>query len=73
MECLSTCPTYYGRRNKIGGAVEMMERLRDDCTMLKPGVTEYDKPFVIGEFVNKEAKEYTEAYDEVIMKAGGKK
>ncbi len=51
----------------------MMERLRDDCTMLKPGVTEYDKPFVIGEFVNKEAKEYTEAYDEVIMKAGGKK
>ena len=41
--------------------------------MLKPGVTEYDKPFVIGEFVNKQAKEYTEAYDEVIMKAGGKK
>ena len=73
VECLSTCPTYYGRRNKIGDAVSMMERLRDDCTMLKPGVTEYDKPFVIGEFVNKEAKEYTEAYDEVIMKAGGKK
>ena len=70
VECLSTCPTYYGRRNKIGDAVSMMERLRDDCTMLKPGVTEYDKPFVIGEFVN---KEYTEAYDEVIMKAGGKK
>lgn len=48
-------------------------KLRDDCTMLKPGVTEYEKPFVIGEFVNREAKEYTEAYDEVIMKAGGKK
>ena len=73
VECLSTCPTYYGRRNKIGGAVEMMERLRDDCEMLRPGVTEYEKPFVIGEFVNREAKEYTEAYDEVIMKAGGKK
>ena len=50
-----------------------MEKLKDDCAILKPGVTQYDKPFVIGEFINTDAVEYTQAYEEVIKKAGGKK
>lgn len=72
IECLSPCPTYFGRRNKLGDAVTMMQKLKEDSVMLKPGVTEYDKPFVIGEFVKAEAPEYTESYREVIKKAGGK-
>ena len=27
VEVLSQCPTYFGRKNKLGGAVEMMTRM----------------------------------------------
>ena len=71
IESISTCPTYFGRKNKQGGAPEMMLWLRDNCAMLRPGVTEYDKPYVIGEFVKKQAPEYTESYQKLIDQAGG--
>ena len=29
IEAVSDCPTYFGRRNKIGDAVEMMKRLKE--------------------------------------------
>lgn len=29
VEVLSQCPTYFGRKNKLGDAVRMMERYRD--------------------------------------------
>ncbi|MBN1652515.1 MAG: 2-oxoacid:ferredoxin oxidoreductase subunit beta [Deltaproteobacteria bacterium] len=32
VEVLSQCPTYYGRKNKQGGAAEMMEWYRDNTT-----------------------------------------
>lgn len=73
IEAISTCPTYFGRRNKRGDAAEMMLWLKDNCAMAKPGVEEYDKPYVIGEFVKIEAPEYTASYEKVIEKAGGKK
>lgn len=41
--------------------------------MYKQGVTEYDKTFVIGEFVNKTEPEYTESYTKLIEKLGGNK
>lgn len=72
IECLSPCPTYFGRRNKLGSAVDMMTRFKDDSEFLKPGVTEYSKPFVLGEYVKKQEPEYTESYAGVIRKAGGK-
>lgn len=72
VECVSTCPTYFGRKNKMGDVVKMMENLRDNSAMYRPEVEKYDKPFVIGEFVNIEAPEYTQSYEEVIKKAGGK-
>ena len=73
IEAVSTCPTYFGRKNKRGDAAQMMLWLKDNCAMLKPNVTEYDKPYVIGEFVKTEAPEYTASYEKVIEKAGGKK
>ena len=71
VECISTCPTYFGRKNKRGDAAQMQIWLRDNCEMLKKDVTEYEKPYVLGEFVKTTAPEYTESYEEVIRKAGG--
>lgn len=73
IEAVSTCPTYYGRRNKIGDAVNMMNYIKENSVMRKEGVTEYDKTYVIGEFVKKEAPEYTANYTELIERVGGKK
>ena len=73
IECVSICPTYFGRKNKLKTPVDMMNWLKDNCAMKKEGVTEYDKPYVIGEFVKKHDPEYTESYQKVIEKAGGAK
>nr|MDJ0785087.1 2-oxoacid:ferredoxin oxidoreductase subunit beta [Desulfosarcinaceae bacterium] len=32
VEVLSQCPTYFGRKNKLGGAVEMMTQLKENTT-----------------------------------------
>ena len=45
--------------------------LEENSEMLKPGVTEYQKPYVLGEFVKAIAPEYTASYAKVIKKAGG--
>ncbi|MEG2175006.1 MAG: thiamine pyrophosphate-dependent enzyme [Oscillospiraceae bacterium] len=71
IEAISTCPTYFGRKNKRGDAAQMMVWLKDHCTMLKPGAVEDDDPNVIGEFVKKTEAEYTASYAKVIEKAGG--
>jgi len=81
IEAVSSCPTYFGRKNKRGDAADMMLWLKDHCKMLKPGdaanylagIAEYDADYVLGEFVNREAPEYTESYQTVIEKAGGAK
>lgn len=73
IEAVSTCPTYFGRRNKMGDAVGMMNWIKENSVMRKEGVTEYEKPFVIGEFVKKTAPEYTESYTKLIERIGGKK
>ena len=72
IEAVSTCPTYFGRKNGLPEPVQMLEWLKDNSTNRKEGVTEYDKTYVLGEFVNKTAPEYTESYyNNVIMKAKG--
>ncbi len=73
IEAVSTCPTYFGRKNKVGDAPGMLKWIKDNSTMYKQGVTEYDKTFVIGEFVNKTEPEYTESYTKLIEKLGGNK
>jgi 2-oxoglutarate ferredoxin oxidoreductase subunit beta len=70
VEAISVCPTYYGRKNKKGSAVDMMDWLKDSFVDHK--VAEKLPPekregkFLMGEFVNKQEPEYTELYDQVI-------
>ena len=70
VEVLSQCPTYYGRKNKLGTAPEMMEYFKEHTTPIgskaklkDPGLIER------GVFVAKEVPEYCEEYDKIVKMA----
>ncbi|MCP3941979.1 MAG: 2-oxoacid:ferredoxin oxidoreductase subunit beta [Desulfobacteraceae bacterium] len=71
VEILSQCPTYYGRKNKEGDAVQMMEGFKNNT--VKIGSKKLEKnPNLIqrGIFVEDTDKpEYCEAYDHIIETA----
>ncbi|HGY12289.1 MAG TPA: 2-oxoacid:ferredoxin oxidoreductase subunit beta, partial [Desulfobacterales bacterium] len=71
VEILTQCPTYYGRKNKEGDAVQMMEGYKTNT--VKIGSKKLEKnPDLIqrGIFVeNNDVPEYCEAYDKIIETA----
>ncbi len=54
VEARSICPTYYGRKNKKGGAVEMMQYLRDNSYTIEQAAKmekkDLKQKYVIGVF-----------------------
>ncbi len=70
VETISVCPTYYGRKNKKGDAVDMITYLKDN-TINKVA---YDKlpegkrgeKIVIGELYKGERPEYGDEYNKII-------
>lgn len=70
IEALTICPTYYGRRNKKGDAVDMMKELRDNSI----NIAAYDKiseedrigKVVVGELHKGSRPEYTAEYQKII-------
>ena len=76
VECVTICPTYYGRRNKKGNAVEMMKWQRDNAIpaaqarKLRP--EELAGKIVYGELWRCERPEYTRQYAAIIERARGK-
>lgn len=70
VEVLTQCPTYFGRRNKQGGPVDMMKWLKDNTTPVG-SKAKAENPALIerGIFVQKELPEYCKAYDQVIERA----
>jgi 2-oxoglutarate/2-oxoacid ferredoxin oxidoreductase subunit beta len=74
VEVLSQCPTYFGRRNKQGDAVEMLKLMQKISTPIGSKAKEEHPELVErGVFVKKEQPEYCEAYDTVIRRAQGGK
>jgi 2-oxoglutarate ferredoxin oxidoreductase subunit beta len=71
VEILTQCPTYYGRKNREGDAVQMMEGYKTNT--VKIGSKKLEKnPNLIqrGIFVEKtDVPEYCEAYDKIIETA----
>ncbi len=73
IDCFSPCPTYYGRKNIKGTAVDMMKFQRDH------GVTkaQYDKlseeekkdKFIVGQLTQNEYPGYADLYRRVIEKS----
>ena len=72
IEGISECPTYYGRKNKKGDAVKIMEWMRDNSIDIKKvradGLTaeQTKDKLIIGEFKNVSETEYTEAYQKIL-------
>lgn len=70
IETLSTCPTYYGRKNKKGDAVEMIRSLKE----MAVNRTAYEKlpnerkegKIIVGELYRSERPEYTQEYERLI-------
>ncbi|MBQ5956916.1 MAG: 2-oxoacid:ferredoxin oxidoreductase subunit beta [Clostridia bacterium] len=77
VECVTTCPTYYGRKNKKGDAVKMLEYQRDNSVSVAKAKTmtaeELKGKIVFGElYVDNEKPEYTKEYEKIIEIAGGR-
>ena len=67
VEILSQCPTYFGRKNKLGGPVEMLEFYREHTAPLGSRKLE-ENPSLIprGVFADREEPEYCEEYENII-------
>ena len=72
VDAISTCPTYYGRKNKKGSAVNMMNSLKENAVDIKAAEKlpkeKLEGKFLIGEFKNTPEPEYTEEYMKIINK-----
>jgi 2-oxoglutarate ferredoxin oxidoreductase subunit beta len=70
VEIMTQCPTYFGRKNKAGGASDMMEWMKDNTAPVGSKSKE-ENPDLIerGIFVQKELPEYCSEYNKVIERA----
>jgi len=70
VEILSQCPTYFGRKNKEGSAVDMLERMKDVTTPIGSKAKK-ENPDLIerGVFVNEDKPEYCSEYNKIIERA----
>jgi 2-oxoglutarate ferredoxin oxidoreductase subunit beta len=70
VEILSQCPTYYGRKNKVGDAVDMLNFYKDQ-TVPMGSEKKKDNPALIerGIFVEEERAEYCSEYQKVVERA----
>jgi 2-oxoglutarate ferredoxin oxidoreductase subunit beta len=72
IEGISECPTYYGRKNKKGDAVQIMNWVKDHSIDIKKakaeGMTEeyLRGKLIIGEFKNVVEPEYTDEYHKIL-------
>lgn len=70
VEILSQCPTYFGRKNKEGGAVEMMERMKENTTPIGSKAKQENQSLIErGIFIKKDMPEYCSEYAKIIERA----
>ncbi len=64
IEAVSQCPTYFGRKNKMKTAVDMMHWMKDQSVLKRKAETldesELEGKLIIGEFQDKREPEFTE-------------
>jgi 2-oxoglutarate ferredoxin oxidoreductase subunit beta len=71
VEILSQCPTHFGRRNKEGSAVDMLEKLKKMTTPIgSKAKAEHPELLERGIFVQQDAPEYCREYEQIIVRAG---
>lgn len=74
IDCASVCPTYYGRKNKKGSAVDMYKYQRDNAVMQEKALTmtaeELKGKLVIGVLAHTNYPEFTAEYQKIIDRLG---
>ena len=71
---MSQCPTYYGRKNDLGAAVDMMKGFRDGTVRKGSKKLEEHPEFVErGVLVNEARPEYVSSYMDLIEKLRGER
>jgi 2-oxoglutarate ferredoxin oxidoreductase subunit beta len=72
VEAMTQCPTYFGRKNKIGGPVELLNWIKDRTVNVKAAAAlppeKLKGKILIGELHRAERSEYTAAYNEMASK-----
>ncbi len=70
VEVLSQCPTYFGRKNRLGSAVDMMEIYKRQTTPIGSKAKAKNPDLIErGIFIQKEMPEYCNEYEKVIQRA----
>ena len=74
IDVAAICPTYYGRKNKKGSAVDMMKYQRDNAVMQDKAVTmtaeELKGKVIIGVLAQVNYPEFTKEYQKIIDRLG---
>ncbi len=74
LEVLTPCPTYFGRKNKMGDSPEMLAWFKDHTVPVGSAKLAEDLTLIPrGVFVEKILPEYTDAYAETITRASAKR
>lgn len=70
VEVLSQCPTYFGRKNRMGSAVDMLRWFKENTTKIG-SKAKAENPDLIerGIFVEMDLPEYCSEYDKVLERA----
>jgi 2-oxoglutarate ferredoxin oxidoreductase subunit beta len=70
VEIFSQCPTYFGRKNKAGDAVDMLAYYKQNTTPIGSKTKKENQNLIErGIFVQKEKPEYCSQYEELVQKA----
>jgi 2-oxoglutarate ferredoxin oxidoreductase subunit beta len=66
VEIMSQCPTYYGRKNKLGGAVEIMKAFQEETVKAGSKKRKHSPELIQrGIFVQEDQPEYVESYQDL--------
>ena len=73
IDCISQCPTYYGRKNHKGDAVDMMKWFKENAVIYDEAQTLFDEELkgqiVTGLLFQHERPEYCDEYAKLIKRA----
>jgi len=65
---MSQCPTYYGRKNKMGGAVEIMKTYQENTVKIGSQKAKSSPELIQrGIFVQESEPEYVETYQALTL------
>ena len=70
VEVLSQCPTYFGRKNKAGDAVDMVKWFKNNTTPIGSEAKKENQDLIErGIFVQTDRPEYCSEYDKLVARA----